>query len=192
MALTGDAASLDVLPDAIVLNGTSSSGKTALAHCLQDALPRIYLNFSIDDVLYTVPPADLELMRKGWQITRPGYNLTRMVNGYHAAAAALLKVGNRLIIDNATTREGWRTDLLQNLAGYKVFWVGVTCDLEVARAREQARGDRAIGTAEREAPLVHRGFDYDLMVDTTALSPSQAADLVLTALRASAAFGSIG
>ena len=170
------------LPQAIVLNGTSSSGKTAIAHCLQDALPKLYLNFSVDAVLYAVPPADLKTMQQGWQITRPGYNLSRMIRGYHAASAALLKTGNRLIIDNATTRDGWREDLMQCLAGYSVFWVGVFCDLAVAEAREKARGDRAIGTAAREAPVVHRGFAYDLEIDTSVLTPSAAADRVLRAL----------
>lgn len=171
------------LPQAIVLNGTSSSGKTAIAHRLQDALPEIFLNFSVDAVLYAVPPSDLQTMRDGWQIKRPGYSLTRLIRGYHAAAAALLKTGNRLIIDNATSREAWREDLLQNLAGYNVFWVGVHCDLAVAQAREKARGDRAIGTAEREAAGVHRGFTYDVEVDTTAITPDAAADLVLRALK---------
>lgn len=170
------------LPDAIVLNGTSSSGKTSIAHRLQDALPEIYLNFGVDSVLYAVPPADIETMRKGWQITRSGYSLSQLIRGYHAAAAALLKTGNRLIIDNATSREAWRLDLFQNLAGYDVFWVGVSCDLTVAQMRERARGDRAPGTAEREAPLVHRGFTYDCDVDTTTLSPDDAANVVLNAL----------
>jgi chloramphenicol 3-O phosphotransferase len=171
------------LPQAIVLNGTSSSGKTAIAHCLQDALPEIYLNFSVDAVLYAVPPADLQTMRQGWQIKRAGYSLSRMIRGYHAAAAALLKTGNRLIIDNATSREAWREDLIQNLSGFSVFWVGVFCDLVVAQDREKARGDRAIGTAEREFSAVHRGFAYDLEVDTTNIAPSAAAQFILKALR---------
>ena len=170
------------LPQAIVLNGTSSSGKTAIARCLQDALPEIYLNFSVDAVLYAVPPSDLQTMRQGWQIKRAGYSLSRMIRGYHAAAAALLKTGNRLIIDNATSREAWREDLVQNLTGFSVFWVGVFCELAVVQAREEARGDRAIGTAEREFSTVHRGFSYDLEVDTTSITPDAAADLVVRAL----------
>ncbi len=172
------------LPQVIVLNGTSSSGKTALAHCLQDTLPEFYLNFSVDSILYAVPPADLALMRQGWQIQRPGYSFTGLIRGYHAAAAALLKTGIRVIIDNATTREAWREDLVQNLSGYDALWVGVYCDVAMLRAREAKRGDRAIGTAEREAPLVHRGFDYDVKVDTTDISPAAAAGLVLAHLSA--------
>jgi chloramphenicol 3-O phosphotransferase len=182
-APAGDARSDSLfLPQVIVLNGTSSSGKTALAQRLQDLLPEIYLNFSVDAVLYSVPPSDLQTMRQGWQITRAGYSLSRMIRGYHAAAAALVRAGNRVIIDNATTREGWREDMFQNLAGFSVFWIGVVCDLAVAQAREKARGDRAIGTAEREAPVVHRGFTYDLEIDTTAISPDAAAKRVVRAL----------
>ncbi len=122
----------------------------------------------------------------GDAIRRADHNFDRLVRGYHAAAAALLRTGNRLIIDNATTREEWRTDLVENIAGHDVFWVGVYCDVAVAAARELARGDRAIGTAAYEAPLVHQGFQYGFKVDTTNMSSDRAADLVLEKLLARA------
>jgi chloramphenicol 3-O phosphotransferase len=65
------------------------------------------------------------------------------------------------------------------------LWVGVYCDMDVSSARELARGDRAVGTATYEAPLVHLGFDYDVTVDTTSNSPDQAAAIVVKKLSAS-------
>nr|WP_246197456.1 chloramphenicol phosphotransferase CPT family protein [Cytobacillus depressus] len=35
--------------DLIILNGGSSSGKSTIAKCLQNLLPRPWLRFSIDD-----------------------------------------------------------------------------------------------------------------------------------------------
>jgi chloramphenicol 3-O phosphotransferase len=35
----------------VVLNGTSSSGKTSIARAFQEAAPSLFLNFSIDSVL---------------------------------------------------------------------------------------------------------------------------------------------
>jgi chloramphenicol 3-O phosphotransferase len=55
----------------------------------------------------------------------------------------------------------------------------VTCDPEEARKREVKRGDRAIGTVDRELPLVHEGMAYDLVVDTTRTPASAIADLII-------------
>ncbi len=172
------------LPRAIVLNGTSSSGKTSISKRLQEILLPTYLGFSIDTILYALPPSDLRAMMAGAAIRRPDYDFDRLVRGFHAAAASLLQAGNRLIIDNATAREEWRADLIEKITGYDVFWVGVHCDAAVAAGRESARGDRAIGTAAREAPLVHRGFQYDFEVDTSNISSDRAAAMVAQALSA--------
>jgi chloramphenicol 3-O phosphotransferase len=45
-------------------------------------------------------------------------------------------------------------------------------------AREQARGDRAIGLARGQIDLVHREVTYDLRIDTVAMSPQQAAEAI--------------
>lgn len=158
-------------PQCILLNGTSSSGKTSLAHALQECLPVLFLNFSIDSVLYALPPSDLSVMIKGQPITRGEYNYGRLVEGFHAAAAGLLATGNRLIMDNALTRPAWKASFDAAVASHSILRVGVFCDQEVARQRELSRGDRAVGTVDNEVPLVHEGMVYDLTVDTTNTSP---------------------
>lgn len=173
-----------LLPDAIILNGPSSSGKTSIARQLQERLPALFLNFSIDSILYQLPPSDLSRMMAGRKIERAGYSYGRLVRGHHAAAAALLAEGNRLILDNALVRSEWKSDLEDRLQGYRLFWVGVSCGLPELARRERERGDRAMGTAEREALIVHEGLTYDLVIDTTSIGPEPAAALVLEALAA--------
>ena len=56
----------------------------------------------------------------------------------------------------------------------------------VALQREAARGDRAIGTAETEFPLVHVGMGYDLTVDTSFSSADEAVKIILDWLRTDA------
>jgi chloramphenicol 3-O phosphotransferase len=172
----------EVLPHAIVLNGASSSGKTSIAKLLQESLPVLYVNFSIDSILYGLPPTDLSRMLAGERIDRPEYDYDKLVEGYHAAAASLLAAGNRLIIDNAMTSLAWKTDLQDRLQPYRAFWVGVTCDEQTLAKREHQRGDRALGSAQREAPAVHEGVLYDLMVDTTSCSSQSASSAILAAL----------
>ncbi len=169
-------------PDLIILNGTGSSGKTSMAKALQEMLPIQYLNFSVDSVLYTLPPSDLDRMMKGEPITRQGYDYAQLVAGYHACIPALLSTGVKLIVDNAWIDSEERRQLLKLVEGYHTIQVGVFCDLIICEERELARGDRAIGLARYEYPLVHQNADYDLQVDTSELSPEQAAQQVMDQL----------
>jgi chloramphenicol 3-O-phosphotransferase len=41
----------------IVLNGGSSSGKTAIARCLQAVLPQPWISLSVDDLVAALPPS---------------------------------------------------------------------------------------------------------------------------------------
>lgn len=172
-----------MLPQVIVLNGASSSGKTGIARALQELLPAVYLNLSIDTILYALPGSDLVRMIDGTQITRAEYRYDKLVLGHHAAAAGMLECGNRLILDNAITRPEWKVDLEERLRPFRAFWVGVDCDPVVLRERELRRSDRAIGTAEREAALVHVGGRYDFMVDTTSASSPSCAEQVISSIQ---------
>lgn len=171
--------SLYPYPHCILLNGTSSSGKTSLARALQERLPVVFLNFSIDNILYALPPSDLATMIRGAPISRGEYQYERLVEGFHAAIAGLLASGNRLIVDNALTRADWSTAFDAAVANHRTLKIGVTCDPEEARRRERARGDRAIGTVDYELPLVHVGMAYDLVVDTTRKASDSIASEVL-------------
>ena len=164
------------LPQVIVLNGSSSAGKTAVAKLLQEMLPQQYLNFSIDSVLYSLPASDLLKMQTGAEITRAGYDWPSLVRGYHYCLPALLQAGCRLLVDHAWCERGEKRELLTELAGYSVALVGVYCNSEVAMAREQARQDRAIGLLAWQSARVHQDMQYDLNIDTTSMSPQAAAE----------------
>lgn len=46
--------------------------------------------------------------------------------------------------------------------------------------RERLRGDRTLGQALAQVPVVHAHGAYDLEVDTSTLDPERAADVVLS------------
>ncbi|MGL4996017.1 MAG: chloramphenicol phosphotransferase CPT family protein [Deefgea sp.] len=164
------------LPQVIILNGSSSSGKTSIAKVLQELLPQQYLNFSIDSILYALPETDLQLMKQGKTITRAGYDWPSLVRGYHYCLPALLQAGCHLLIDNAWCDRNEKRELLTELAGYSVALIGVQCDIEISQAREQARGDRAIGLVAWQAPIVHQDMTYDIEIDTTSIEPQALAN----------------
>lgn len=174
-----------MLPDVIILNGTGSSGKTSIAKQLQEILPYQYLNFSIDAVLYSLPTSDLEAMMKGGPIDRQGYDYAQLVDAYHRCIPALLKSGVKLILDNAWVDGDEFQQLIGLLAPHTYCVVGVTCDLGVAKLREKNRGDRAIGLAEYEFPLVHRDMDYDFIIDSSVRTPEQLAQDLFSQLNVS-------
>ncbi|MGF1754606.1 chloramphenicol phosphotransferase CPT family protein [Vibrio makurazakiensis] len=169
-------------PDVILLNGTGSSGKTSLAKELQELLPTQYLNFSIDSVLYALPPSDLNKMMKGQPIDRDGYNYEQLVQGYHHSIKGILESGCRVIMDNAWVNKDEIEALNRILSNFDVVRVKVQCCLDVCEAREKARGDRAIGLARWEYPLVHQHMNYDITIDTTDITPAKGAEQVFTKL----------
>lgn len=154
----------------ILLNGTSSSGKSSLARALQTLL-------STDDAPYFHIEADL------LRDTHPKRKLTKEVAmpNLLAALPESLAVwadhGCNLIIDDIFGGEQV-TNYARVFAEYDALFVGVRCAAPVLDAREQARGDRKIGTARDMDRFCHAHGLYDIEVDTSECSPEQAAETV--------------
>jgi len=156
----------------IVLNGSSSSGKTTIARCLKAILPTAWISLSIDDLLRALPPSLMDsdagiAFGEHGEITI-GEGFREVTSGWLAGLTAMARGGTRIIYDDvflsgAESQEQLRTQL----ADLPVLWVGVHCDAEVAAGREIARGDRVVGGAASQSTKVHEGVTYDLEVDTT-------------------------
>ena len=170
-------------PNVILLNGTGSSGKTSLAKELQELLPTQYLYFSIDSVLYALPPSDLKNMMEGKPIERDGYDYAQLTQGYHNSIKGLLESGCRVIMDNAWINKDEIEALNRVLADFDVLRVKVKCRLDVCESRELARGDRAVGLAKWEYPLVHQHMFYDIAIDTSDITPTEAAEQLFQRLK---------
>ncbi len=164
----------------IVLNGTSSSGKSSIARCLQSLLPDPWLTMGVDSLIDAMPPAMLRsqdglvFAPDGSISVGPGYQLLQTC--WSRGVAAMARAGAGIILDvvfldGAEGQRRWTAVL----ADLQVLWVGVMCDQLVAAAREAARGDRVPGMAAAQAPLVHQHVAYDLTVDTTHTLPEDCA-----------------
>jgi chloramphenicol 3-O phosphotransferase len=70
------------------------------------------------------------------------------------------------------------------LAGRRVAWIGVICDVDVASQRERDRGDRVVGASEKQSRRVHEGVRYDLVVDTTSRTTDDVACEIAQYVRA--------
>jgi chloramphenicol 3-O phosphotransferase len=102
----------------------------------------------------------------------------RLVDGLHRMVASLADAGLSVIVDHVLLEPGWLPDLAARLAGHDVLFVGVRCPLDVVIERERDRKDRTIGQAAAQHDVVHRAGGYDLEVDTSFLSPDDAAGVI--------------
>lgn len=167
----------------IVLNGASSSGKSSIARCLQDILPRPWLRIGVDDLVDALPPA---LVDTGSGIAFGPHGEVAVGGGFReieaawmAGVAAMAAAGARVIFEDvflggAASQQRTRAQL----TGLDVLWVGVRCDPEIAAAREIGRGDREAGMTARQTDIVHHGVGYDVEVDTTRASPMDCARVI--------------
>lgn len=173
----------------ILLNGVSSSGKSSVARSLQARFPDAWLAMRIDDLILAMPE---------WIVNRVtgisfepdgrvsvGEEFARLDDAWKHGVAAMARAGAGIVVDDvwiggASSQARWR----EALGDLPALWVGVHCDPAVLAERERARGDRVVGMAADQLPLVHAGVVYDLEVDTTDASPDECARRIIDRLRA--------
>lgn len=155
----------------VVLNGTSSAGKTTLAVELQRAAPELQLvHVQLDAFRAMEPPGywSTDCMEQG---ARRVEALCRAIN---SAVAQFARCGQNVILDHVLTPTACRF-LMEDLTGYEVLLVKVECSLEQLALREAQRSDRAPGLAKSQLESVHAACRYDFEVNTTFHSPVELA-----------------
>ena len=185
----------------ILLNGSSSAGKTTLAQMLQRLLPEPHQLISLDQYRDGLParfrglnsPAGtpgagglnvVPVERDGRRMTaiRFGDVGQRMLRGMRRAVATFAREGGHVIVDDLLLERAFLLDYLEALRGLPVIFVGVRCPLAVVGAREAARPGRFPGTAESHFHDVHAHGVYDVEVDTSAMGPRACALRVIAAV----------
>jgi chloramphenicol 3-O phosphotransferase len=174
----------------IFLNGCGSSGKTSIAKAIQHESPELWLSFGVDTFIDMIPFGRQEPYLK----FIPGHNErgptmhvesgpegVKLFSLMPKFAEMLAARGNNLIIDEVLFDEEALKAYVHHLKTHTVYYIGVFCDLEVMQEREVLRRDRCVGLSNDQIDRVHQGAlnSYDFKVDTTAISPFEAARLIL-------------
>ena len=152
----------------VILNGTSSSGKSTVAAQLQKLLAEPYFHFAIDR---------FRLMGAGkdWTADEFAVVMQRTILGFHRAVAGFAAAGNNVIVDYVMG-ERWRlADCVATFADYDVVLVGLHCPAEELERRERERGNRPVGLAAFQFPIVHENMRYDVEVNTNGREPRDCA-----------------
>lgn len=159
--------------DVILLNGTSSSGKSSLARALQSRAGLPLLHASLDTFT--------DMYR--WDaISDPAERQACHTNGvanFHATLRLLAAGPHALVVDHVLEWPDWFRATAAALAGRSVHCIGVRCPLDILAARERARGDRHPGLAAGQFERVHQGLTYDFEIDTSRETPESGADKIL-------------
>jgi chloramphenicol 3-O phosphotransferase len=177
----------------IWLNRTSSSGKTVTAKALQVIMEGYYIHTGIDHYLERIPerfhvvsdgktPSEADGIL--WVFPEGGKHLSelrlgpvgiKLIKGIYHAVAALATQGNDVIIDDVLFDPRALREAVNVLYSFNTLFIGIRCPLEIAKGREQERGDRTLGLVEAHYDIVHSHGVYDLEVDTSVSTASECA-----------------
>ena len=179
----------------IILNGTSSSGKSSIAKELQNILAGYTLHTGIDHFVQMLPD-DFVVLSDGtnpaavegllWVTADAGTRVTEFRLGPKAvlfkesmyrSVKAIASTGFNVIVDDVIMDERVLKTICQLLAG-EAYFIGILCPKEEAIRREKERGDRFPGLVETQFEVVHKHGLYDLECDTLTNSPAECANFI--------------
>ena len=185
----------------ILLNGSSSSGKTTLSLMLQQLLRDPYQHVALDQFRDGLPGryrgfnspegttgfdglniSPVDLNDESVTAVRFGVHGEKLLKGMRRAIATIVSNGLNVIIDDLLFEESFVIDYARVLAEFDVCIVGVRCPLDVVRQRESERPGRFPGTATWHFDKVHEHMIYDVEVNTASNSPRDCALTVMNAL----------
>jgi chloramphenicol 3-O phosphotransferase len=157
----------------IVLNGTSSAGKTSIAQAIQRLASTPVLHASLDTFVDMFHWPAIAKKEERWECHRTG------VANFHAALPILAASRFHLVVDHVFEQHAWFDACRYALKDRKTYFVGVRCSRPVLEAREKARGDRIIGMAAAQIDRVHEGKPYAFEVDTSVQTAEACATAIL-------------
>ena len=166
----------------ILLNGTSSAGKTSIVNSLHAKLTEPYLNIGLDKFLNILPercfqqPQWNEIMGLSHTAGPLGHQL---ISGMHHSIAAMLKRGNSVIADHVMIERKWVEEAAELFSQFEAFWIGIRCPVEVIEQREKERKNRTLGSARLQFDVVHAWAEYDLEIDSSKSTPDESAETII-------------
>jgi chloramphenicol 3-O phosphotransferase len=179
----------------ILLNGTSSSGKTTIAKIMQEKYPGILLLYGVDNVVQSAFPLKCDYPPFNEQAIKVTINKVNdqpvaklivspfMYPVYKTAVCfykMLSRQGYDIIVDEVLFDETRVSQYFELLFGETVYFVGVKPEKKVAVEREIARKDRFRGFAAGLYDQVYNPiFNYDILLDTGQLTPEESAARIL-------------
>jgi chloramphenicol 3-O phosphotransferase len=182
----------------ILLNGTSSAGKTTIARIMQEKYPGVLLLYGVDIMVQMAFPAKCDFPPYDEKAIRletrniDGQPYARLiVSPYmypvYKTAVRFYKMlsvqGYNVIVDELLFDRNRITPYFEILSGETVYFIGIKPSKDEVIRREKERGDRIAGLAAGLYDEVYNPlFTYDLVLDTGKLTATESAERILSYL----------
>jgi len=147
----------------ILLNGTSSAGKTTLALALREIMTGPWCYHTAAQL---ADAGFRDRDKPSPLVDGTPRERHRFFAGFHRSIAAFADTGNSLIVEHIIETPAWRDDLARTLAPFDTYLIGVHCPPDELRRREATRVNRYSGEAEFHLQT-HDFCTHDLEVDGT-------------------------
>ena len=178
----------------ILLNGTSSAGKSTTAQAVQAIMNEPYLHTGVDHYQLAFPPnlVNIKATGKGkavgWDVVYGETGLQsiqigavgkQLIRGMYKMIAALSDTGINVVVDDVIWNIWILDAAVSMLHNYPVYFIALDLSLEASIEREQKRGNRGPGNAQFFYPRVYGLNDvYDARIDVENCHPDECAQLV--------------
>jgi chloramphenicol 3-O phosphotransferase len=183
----------------VILNGAPRAGKSSIAAAMQASLPGTWINLGVD-VYAKATPQQLSPgigLRPGGEMPELEPILPVLYAALYDSIAAHARLGLNVVADFGHHDDYSKPlhilpDCARRLAGLPAVLVGVHCPLDVIMARRNAsadfyaKGETAPPPVLRWQEAVHVPGIYDLTLDSSELTPEQAAALIGALIEAGA------
>jgi chloramphenicol 3-O phosphotransferase len=174
-------------PLLIVLNGTSSAGKTLITQALLPMMPAPAICTGLDDILEREKPFGVEggdafhKLQRNLRVIWFGMTDGRLqlFKKLHRQAASRFQNQHSVIIETSLMDQRALLDAARCFAPLSGWFVGVKPPLEISEQWERSRGDRPPGHARRHYDVVHAHNTYDLLIDPSTMTAHECAATLL-------------
>lgn len=167
------------------LNGTSSSGKTSISSKLVKQESHKFHHLSIDEFceglfksyaeFINIKYPNLEPTNKDDEQKIVQIITDPIISMYYSTIKMFSEVGMNVVVDTVIDNEERLNHCIDLLKDQPTIFVGVKCSKEELVRRENHRGDRQIGLAISQTHKVHVYGEYDIELDTEAMTPTECA-----------------
>lgn len=182
----------------ILLNGTSSAGKSTTAKAVQMIMDEPYLQTGVDHYQLAFPPNLVNVKGReeskavGWEVVygktglksiRIGSVGKKMIGGMYQMIAALSDTGINVVVDDVIWN-GWILGTAVSiLHSHPIYFIALDLSLDASIQREQERGNRGPGNAQFFYPRVYELNEiYDARINVEVCAPELCAQTIKAAV----------
>lgn len=180
----------------IIINGSSSAGKTTIIKHMQGLYNKPLLHAGIDRFWAMIPDQYKECGAKAEE----GYLFSQTFDNHNNPTVQIQRApfalqfdhtmpqvikcladcDHDVVVDTIITTDEQLHDYAKTLQEQIVYFVGVVCALPELERREKERGNRILGLVRGQIDLIHKcEVYYDLIIDSTHGDPATSAQKIL-------------